>query len=162
MVVGALAAGLVLAAASCSSDDAKNAENEVRKTVTSALNKAESATRLTANLTGTAEVPGPGAPDGTGKAMLNVDVTKTQVCYDVSVQKLDHPTAMHIHEGGTGKAGGIVVTLNPPASGDSTSSGCADASVEILGRLVADPGSFYVNVHTDTYPQGAIRGQLSQ
>lgn len=78
------------------------------------------------------------------------------------MQKLDKPVGMHIHEGGANESGGIVVPLTTPTSGDTTTTGCADADAALVGRMAANPGDFYVNVHTDTYPQGAVRGQLSQ
>ena len=156
---------LVLGTAGCG-DDADEVADEVeesaRDAATTVQSRVEGATRFQATLTGSAEVPGPGDPDGTGTASINIDVSKTEVCYEVAVQKLDRPTAMHIHEGDSGKAGDPVVTLTAPRATDTTASGCANADAGLLGRLTARPNGFYVNVHTDTYPQGAIRGQLSQ
>ena len=161
----AVLAALVVATGACGDDGDKaadKAENAARQAATTVANKVEGATRLSATLSGSNEVPGPGDTDGTGTATVNVDVSKTQVCYEVRVQRLDHPTAMHIHQAEAGKAGDVVVPLTPPTSGDGTASGCANADAPLLGRLVATPSNFYVNVHTDAFPQGAIRGQLSQ
>ena len=156
-VVAALALGL----AGCG-DDADEAGDSVRRTVTSVADRVEGATRLTATLSGAAEVPTPGDPDATGTATVNVDVSKRQVCYEVAVQKIARPTGMHIHEGETGENGDVVVPLTTPTASDSTTTGCADSDATLLGRLAANPRSFYVNVHTATHPQGAARGQLSQ
>src|SRR5262249_50229621 len=60
-------------------------------------------TRLKANLTGAAEVPGPGDPDGGGTTQVTVDSDKNEVCYDLTVTKVDDATAAHIHEGAAGK-----------------------------------------------------------
>lgn len=57
--------------------------------------RAESATRFNATLTGAAEVPAAGDPDGTGTAMVILDVTKRDVCYEVAVQEVDRPVGMH-------------------------------------------------------------------
>lgn len=161
----AVLTALLAATGACGDDGdkaANKAENAARQVATTVANRVEGATRLSATLSGNAEVPGPGDPDGTGTAMVNVDVSKTQVCYEVRVQRLDRPTAMHIHQAEAGKAGDVVVPLTTPTSGDTTTSGCTNADAPLLGRLVATPGNFYVNVHTDTFPQGAVRGQLSQ
>ncbi len=158
----ALIATFVLGTAACGEDDAEEAEETVRDAATTVASRLEGATRLTATLTGAAEAPTPGDPDGAGTATVNIDVSKTEVCYEVAVQRIDRPTAMHIHEGAVGTAGGIVVPLTTPRATDTTTTGCANADAALIGRIAARPGDFYVNVHTDTYPQGAVRGQLSQ
>src|SRR5215212_2510674 len=168
----AVVAVLVLAMTACG-DDGDKAEDkardagstvvsEVRGAATTAVSRIEGATRLKATLSGTVEVPGPGDTDGAGTATIDLDVSKTEVCYEVTAQKIDKPTAMHIHEGDVGKSGGIVVTLNTPTASDTTTKGCANADAALIGRIAAKPGSFYVNVHTQAFPNGAVRGQLSQ
>jgi hypothetical protein len=157
-----LIAAFAWGATACGEDDADEAEDAVRDAATTVQSRLEGATRLKATLIGTAEVPGPGDPDGTGTANVNIDVSKTEVCYEVSVQRIDRPTGMHIHEGEAGKSGGIVVPFTTPRASDTTTTGCTNVDATLLGRLAARPGDFYVNVHTDTHPQGAIRGQLSQ
>lgn len=167
-----LLAAVALVAAGCG-DDGDSVEEEARQlattvssgaqqAVTTVAGAAEGATRLKATLTGAAEAPGPGDPDGAGTATVNVDVTKREVCYEVTAQKIDKPTGAHIHEGGTGKAGNVVIPLTTPTASDTTTKGCANADAALVGRLTATPGGFYVNVHSDRYPQGAVRGQLSQ
>jgi hypothetical protein len=156
-----LVAAFVLALTGCG-DEAEEAEEGARQTATSVSGALEGATRLTANLTGTAEVPGPGDPDGTGRAMVNLDVSKREVCYDVAVQRIDRPTGMHIHEAAAGRSGEIVVPMNTPTASDTTTTGCVNVDAGLIGRMAATPANFYVNVHTDTHPQGAVRGQLSQ
>src|SRR5919108_2663847 len=68
-------------------------------------------TRLVANLNGANEVPGPGDPNGSGRAdiLLN-DVTNT-VCFKVTWKNITAPTAAHIHQGPAGTPGPIVVEL---------------------------------------------------
>src|SRR5918997_807670 len=51
--------------------------------------------RLAASLTGAKEVPGPGDPDGRGKA--RIQLKKDQICFELSWRKIDAPTAAHIH-----------------------------------------------------------------
>jgi hypothetical protein len=157
----AVVIALVSLAAACN-ETAEEAEESARRTATTVAGRLEGATRLTANLDGASEVPTPGDPDGRGTASVNLDVSKGEVCYEVSVQRIDRPTGMHIHEGEAGRSGGVVVPFRTPTAGDSTTTGCANADGALIGRMASNPRNFYVNVHTDAYPQGAVRGQLSQ
>jgi len=160
----AVLAAFVLLTAGCgdSKDDAQKAADAAKGTATSLENRAEAATRLTASLTGVGEAPTPGDPDAGGTASVNLDVSKGEVCYEVTAQKIDQPVGMHIHEGPPGKSGPVVVPLATPTATDTTTKGCASADKTLIGRIAAKPGDFYVNVHSATYSQGAVRGQLSQ
>lgn len=155
-------AALASMTAACGGDDSGVIEQEGRETATSVAREAEQATRLSTTLTGAAEVPASGDPDGTGTATVNLDVSAGRVCYEVTVEKIDRPVGMHIHEGEAGKSGPIVVPLTTPTATDRPTSGCADADGTLIGRIAANPDNFYVNVHTNTHPQGAVRGQLEQ
>jgi glucose/arabinose dehydrogenase len=115
---------------------------------------------FTATLTGEAEVPGPGDPDGGGMASITVNLSKRQVCFDLMVENIAPATAAHIHVGAPDVAGPVVVPLNPPPTSGS-SSGCAN-NVErrLLRNIIAHPEEYYVNVHNADFKDGAIRGQL--
>ena len=158
--VGVIVA-LALVMVGCS-DEAEEAEDTVRGAVSTIAEQVEQASRLSTTLSGPAEVPTAGDPDGTGTATVNLDIIKGELCYEVAVQKLDPPVAMHIHEAERGKSGDIVVPLTTPTGGDTTTIGCANPEATLIARMAARPGDFYVNVHTQTHPQGAVRGQLSQ
>ncbi|HEY8455945.1 MAG TPA: CHRD domain-containing protein [Actinopolymorphaceae bacterium] len=125
------------------------------------------ATVLTTVLTGAQEVPGPGDEDGIGTfvAVIKGD----QLCYLLTARKIEPAMAAHIHPGPRGVAGGIAVGLNPPT--DGLSFGCIrtvpddqDSTMTLteseLAAILANPKNFYVNVHTASFPAGAIRGQL--
>ena len=111
---------------------------------------------LEASLTGEKEVPGPGDPNGWGEA--DVKVYKARVCYELEVKRIKPATAAHIHQGGPNVAGDIVVELKPPT--DGSSEGCKAISKQLSKKLREHPSRYYVNVHNDPYPDGAIRGQL--
>ncbi|HEY6815578.1 MAG TPA: CHRD domain-containing protein [Croceibacterium sp.] len=98
--------------------------------------------------------------DAAGNITVVVDPPKGTACYIMNVAGLDNVTAAHIHTGGPGETGGPVVTLEAPEGG--TSGGCAQVSAEVSAALLANPGGYYVNVHTRAFPSGAIRGQLSK
>jgi CHRD domain len=111
---------------------------------------------LEANMTGKKEVPGDG--DRNGKGSAEVEVFRSKVCYTLTVERIRPATAAHIHEGRRGVAGGIVVELKPPRDGSSR--GCEDISRALSRDLREHPRAFYVNVHNNQFPDGAVRGQL--
>jgi hypothetical protein len=110
-------------------------------------------------LTGANEVGG-GDPDGYGKAEVSVSDGFGQVCWEVhDLRGLDPITAMHIHAGRAGVNGPPVLTLEK--SNEGRWQGCKDGKEWTQNRLQGNPADFYVNVHTTAYPNGAIRGQLT-
>jgi hypothetical protein len=116
-------------------------------------------TVLRAHLTGEKEVPGPGDPDGFGHAKLTVYEAK--LCYVLRVENIAPANAAHIHVGFRDEAGPVVVTLKAPT--DGSSSGCLqppEVSRALNLELKEHPRRYYVNVHNEPYPAGAIRGQL--
>lgn len=117
-------------------------------------------TKMQTQLTGAAEVPGPGAEKGVGEATLTFDSDKGQVCYMLHATGSDAPTMAHIHKGGAGAGGGVVVELAAPTTG--MSEGCAPVPADALADMVAHPANYYVNVHTAAFPRGAMRGQLGK
>ena len=115
---------------------------------------------FTTALTGAAEVPGPGDPDGSGTAVLSLNPGQEEVCFELTVAGIAAARAAHIHIGGAGVAGQVVVGLIPPTAGSS--SGCVSASRELILAIIQNPENYYVNVHNAEYPAGAVRGQLSK
>jgi hypothetical protein len=139
--------------------------------------------RLVANLTGKAEVPGPGDPNGSGSARVEVKPSQGAVCFHVRWEDIDAPTAGHIHFGSPDVAGPIVVTFfmssaspdQPPALPETITgvSGCTeevtvpedgpfDSPAALLRNIKRHPREYYANVHNLAFPAGAIRGQLSR
>ena len=113
---------------------------------------------LTADLTGAAEVP-PADPDGSGSALVTVNIGQREVCWDLSVSDIEPANAAHIHVGPAGVNGPVVVPLSPPT--DGSSSGCADVDRALAKDILQHPEEYYVNVHNEEFPGGAVRGQLS-
>jgi hypothetical protein len=113
---------------------------------------------LHANLRGQNEVPGPGKNNASGSATVRVNTASNQVCYSLSVSNLPRPTMAHIHRGRAGTSGPPVVTLHNPAGG--ASHGCTRVARGIARNLLSSPRGFYVNVHSQAFADGAIRGQL--
>jgi hypothetical protein len=97
---------------------------------------------------------------GEGNITVVVDPPKGTACYLMNVTGLENVTAAHIHIGGPGEDGRPVVPLDAPT--DGSSGGCAQVTDQVAQALLANPGGYYVNVHTRALPNGAIRGQLSK
>ena len=116
----------------------------------------EARANLEASLTGEKEVPGPGDKDGRGDA--EVKVYKAKVCYELEVEDIKPAIAAHIHRGGSSVAGPVVVELKAPT--DGSSEGCKAISNELSKKLKEHPWRYYVNIHNNPYPDGAVRGQL--
>ena len=100
--------------------------------------------------------PVQGAPGGSGTASLTIRIGLAQLCHTLSVSGLTNVTAAHIHLVSTGA---IVVPLTTPTTG--TSSGCATVERSLLQQIVRNPAAYYVNVHTQTFPNGQVQGTLS-
>jgi CHRD domain len=110
-------------------------------------------------LTGEAESP-PGDPVGTGTATVRLRAGQGQLCFQLKATNLPPAAAAHVHHGDAGSSGPVVVPLaTPNAAGES--SGCTNAARTIVKAILADPASYYVNVHTADFPAGAVRGQLT-
>lgn len=118
----------------------------------------DGATSLTATLTGEEEVPGPGDPDGSGSAEVQINAGAGEVCYEIEVNGIDEATMAHIHRGAQGESGPPVVDFNVQENGLDSCVTASDAAV--VQEIVNNPAGFYVNVHNEAYPAGAVRGQL--
>lgn len=110
--------------------------------------------------------------DGDAVLFVNED---GQFGFEITVTDIDNVQAAHIHLGMPGEDGPVVALLfdgnfSTDASGVGTlatgvlTAGDLTGPLEgqTLANLVAEmeSGNAYVNVHTDQYPAGEIRGQL--
>ncbi len=118
---------------------------------------ASAAEVFTTELQGEEEVPVRGDLDGSGFAVVVAVPEAGLVCYGIVVFGIAPATAAHIHEAPRGEPGPVRVGLDAPTRGRS--SGCV-ANQEEAEDIAEDPANYYVNVHNQEYPQGAIRGQL--
>ncbi len=103
-------------------------------------------------------MPNQGDPDGSGTANLRVNSGAGEVCWTIEVDEntVDPILMAHIHIGASTTTGPVVVPLNPYTGG------CAEVSRELALAIILEPSSYYVNVHNQPYPAGALRGQLSR
>lgn len=113
---------------------------------------------LTATLAGANE-PAGGDSDGSGAFRVEIDADTGDFCYTLTGSKIAAPTMAHVHSGAAGTDGPVVVKLDVTGtSGDM----CIAMEPDKLKPIIADPASFYVNIHTADFPKGAVRGQLAK
>ena len=111
---------------------------------------------LEAQLSGANEVVPPGGDlDGSGLATLMIDDVALTVTWEITVEGIGAPVAAHIHEGPAGVNGPIQVDFSGLLSGGPLQD-------DDLAGVLANPAGWYVNVHTEEFQGGAIRGQLSR
>lgn len=119
-------------------------------------------TTLTATLEGgAAEVPNGGDPDGSGAATVVLDPAAGTACWNFTTVNVGPGLQSHIHEAPAGTAGGVVVPFDVDGFGESSEGCVEDQDAALLQRIIDDPSEFYVNVHTEAFQGGAVRGQLA-
>ena len=107
-----------------------------------------------ATLNGASEVPS-NTSTATGTATLTLNNSTKIFTLTVNYTGLTAIGA-HIHKGAVGVSGGVVFPLTDLTSPISYTSPVLDATQQ--SDLSAN--MYYVNIHTEAYPDGEIRGQL--
>lgn len=91
-----------------------------------------------------------------GWMIARLSADESTLDYWLHVFEIDNVTDSHIHLGAADENGGIVHHLEIPREGPTSGS----ISVTQEGIQVLNDGRWYVNVHSQEYPGGEIRGQL--
>jgi hypothetical protein len=113
---------------------------------------------IAAKLTAKEEVPKQVVKNAKASGSFTGDITGTKLTWTLKFSGLTGPaTAAHIHLGGMGVAGNVVVPLCGPCK--SPLKGTATLTKALLKDLKVH--KLYVNVHTAKNPNGEIRGQLA-
>ncbi len=116
--------------------------------------------RLSATLNSGQEIPKQVVKNQAAHGTFTGTLAGTKLTWKLTWAKLTGPAAAaHIHLGGMGKAGNVIVPLCTPcgnATGSKTGTSTISAS---LLKTIQKHGT-YVNVHTAKNPNGEIRGQL--
>lgn len=119
-------------------------------------------TTLTATLAGVTEGDSPGDEDGSGTASIVIDPAAGTACWTLSAENIMPVAQSHIHVGAEGESGDVVVPLDVDGF-EGSSEGCIEPMEDaaVLQEIVDNPAGYYVNLHTEDFPAGAIRGQLA-
>ncbi|MDQ4143665.1 MAG: CHRD domain-containing protein [Actinomycetota bacterium] len=97
---------------------------------------------------------------GSGTATVEIDSDENEACYTFELEGMEGVNAAHIHEGEEGQSGDPVVDFAYEGD-DGGGEGCVDGiDEEVLEDILDDPSGYYVNVHSEEYPDGAGRAQL--
>ena len=106
--------------------------------------------------------PEPGPDGGRGNVKIRSASEIETVCYQLRFREIGKGTAAHIHEGEAGDVGEVVVTLfDSQQERSSPQDGCVSpVSAGLIEAMQTHPQSYYVDVHTSEFPDGAIRGQM--
>ena len=114
---------------------------------------------IAAKLTAKEEVPKQVVKNAKAAGSFTGDITGSKLTWTLRFSHLTgRATAAHIHLGGMGTAGAVVVPLCGPCK--SPLKGTATLSKALLKDLKTH--KLYVNVHTAKNAAGEIRGQLSE
>jgi hypothetical protein len=136
--------------------------------------QAQEGSMIITSLLGKDEVP-PTKSDANAWAKFQAINNGSQIAYNVSISGLNKITGAHLHEGVKGQNGDVVVVLSGNKSADAEGNATillggnitkVDLQGPLKGKEISDlinrmrNSSIYVNVHTDEYKDGAIRGQI--
>jgi hypothetical protein len=105
---------------------------------------------------------GLGDPDGTGSGTVTINTITDTITWNIVYANIAAPTDAHIHIGGFGTNGGVVVpfgTGNTSGNPNTISGSIIDSDGDLI---VANPNGYYVNIHNGAFPGGAIRGQIPE
>ena len=125
-------------------------------------------------LNGKNEVPSHSDVTATGMSGFIVNTAKTKIWYQIEAEGLKKVTQAHIHSGNSGENGPIVATLFKGVK-DSVNGALVQGSITseklegpLKGKSISDlvdlieKSSAYVNIHTQSFPDGEMRGQISK
>jgi MYXO-CTERM domain-containing protein len=134
-------------------------------------------TTFNVNMTGQKEVTAAGVPNqgdlnGSGVGTITLDPgsggTTATFSFNLALSGLATPpvTDFHIHTGGANTSGGVLIPFGVSASDiltptqfSGSRSGLNSAN---MSAVLANPAGFYVNIHNNEFPAGAIRDQVPE
>ncbi len=107
-------------------------------------------------LSGKQEVPMSGSTE-MATATIQIDETLKQVKATLDASNITGVTAAHIHAGRIGQNGDPLFTFEDAGDGMFEIDATDISSSDITALMAA---GLYINVHSEMYPSGAVRGQI--
>jgi hypothetical protein len=115
--------------------------------------------RVTASMTGAKEVP-PVQSAGSGTVEGVVNMASRELRWNIKCGGLSSPvTGMHFHGPASDAQNAAVLVPIPGGCDGQSTTGRVVIDQNGLADLLA--GKWYVNVHTQQFPNGEIRGQVA-
>ena len=102
-----------------------------------------------------------GSVNSFGTGLAEVILCGEMVCISMEYSDLTGPiTGLHLHQAPFGFNGPVVVDFfSVPVEGNFAE-GCVVVDHDLVSEMQSNVGKFYVNVHTNAFPGGELRGQL--
>ncbi|MGE5352419.1 MAG: CHRD domain-containing protein [Acidobacteriota bacterium] len=115
---------------------------------------------FTARLTGSQEVP---ADTSKASGTAAFTLTDSGLTYIIAVDSISKITDAHFHFGAPGDTGQALISILPSFRGNVAygvwkTDDSVPLTQEIINALLS--GKIYVNIHSETHPEGEIRGQV--
>jgi hypothetical protein len=120
---------------------------------------AAASVHVISKMNGNKVVPGPGDPNGQGRAELVLKQRQRQICFTVSWSRVSSPVTAEIRRGSSGETGPRKAELFETSSANPRT-GCSQESARQIRRIRKHPRLFYLELTNNQFPNGAIRGQL--
>lgn len=116
-------------------------------------------------LSGAANLPNPGDPNGSGTGTVSVYPSQNTLCWSLSASGVGQGVELHLHRGTRTEQSFVVSTVSLMTDALRTPgniSGCLKITRRtLLNEIAARPYMFYMALHNLEFPGGALRGQLS-
>ncbi len=118
---------------------------------------AQAETSWTFHLDGTQAAGGAGTGSEATGTFVFVFHDETSTINIYGEHNVANVTAAHIHAGARGEEGGVVLGFASPSSPINAEWQITEAQLAVLNA-----GNYYVNVHSQAFPSGEIRGQVEK
>ena len=92
--------------------------------------------------------------DGTGSAVITLERVKGRVCFKLAWTGIGSPVAAHIYA----RQGGCAVL--PLFIDAPKRRGCVKAQKALIRTIASRPSEYYLKVHTQRHPHGALFARL--
>jgi hypothetical protein len=121
---------------------------------------AQDSALLAANLLGQDVANGAGDDKASANFNGEVDLKRNSVCYYLDMDGLDGATAVHIHQKDQAAADPPTLELKVPAAGGDET--CVNGDNAVLTPIARTPDNYYIDIHSSSHPDGAVRGALRE